>query len=438
MATRRHSKEPATAATAGTLLHRMFDAAVESALPDRCVPRFLPSPPPGRTVVIGAGKAAATMARVVEGAWDGPLAGLVVTPYGHAVPCRRIVVAEARHPVPDENGVDATRRMVALLDGLTADDLVLCLISGGGSALLAAPPAGVTLADEQQLVRELLRCGATIGEMNCFRKHLSTVKGGRLANLAAPARLLTLVISDVPGDDPATVASGPTVADPTTREEALAVLTRYGLATSGAVLEWLRDPASETPKAGTLADAPCHVIATAQGALGAAAEVARVAGYTPLILGDAIEGEAREVARMQADIVRQVRSSGEPVSAPCVLLSGGETTVTVAGSGRGGRNAEFLLALAVALKGAPGVHALAADTDGIDGTEGNAGAVIGPDILARGRAAGRSAVDDLARNDSYGYFEAVGALVTTGATLTNVNDFRAVLIDGSRLGDTRA
>ena len=417
------------------LLRACFDAAVERALPARCVPPFLPPPPTGRTVVIGAGKAAAAMARAVEDAWEGPLSGLVVTRYGHAVPCRRIEVAEAGHPVPDANGVEATRRVVSLLKGLATDDLVLCLISGGGSALLAAPPPGVSLADEQQLVHLLLRSGATIAEMNCVRKHLSMVKGGRLAQLAAPAQLVTLAISDVPGDDPATIASGPTVADETTRHQALAVLDRFGIAAPPAVLAWLRDPASETPEPGRLAAATCHVIATARTSLEAAADVARAAGYTPLILGDAIEGEARTVARIQADIVRQVRRSGEPAAAPCMLLSGGETTVTVAGTGRGGRNAEFLLALAVALDGAPGVHALAADTDGIDGTEDNAGALIGPGILAQGRAAGRSAADDLACNDGYGFFEATGALVTTGATLTNVNDFRAILIDRPRPED---
>lgn len=431
MATRLSLRAPVTAAvsTPETVLRRMFDAAVASAQADHCVPPFLPSAPKGRTIVIGAGKAAAAMARAVEDHWPGELTGMVITRYGHAVPCRSIVVVEAAHPVPDQAGVDATRQMTALLHGLTPDDLVLCLFSGGASALLAAPPPGVSLEDEQRLVRALLRSGATIAEMNCVRKHLSTVKGGRLAQLAAPAQVVTLLISDVAGDDPSTIASGPTVADPTTREDALGVLARYDLALPGAVVDWLRHPHSETPKAGDLAVAPCHLIATPQRALEAAAAVAIDAGYTPLILGSAIEGEAREVAKVHAGIARQVREHGQPVAAPCVLLSGGETTVTVSGTGAGGRNAEFLLALALALDGAPGVHALAADTDGIDGTGDNAGAVIGPAILAEGQAAGLSAAHCLARNDAHRFFAATDALVTTGATLTNVNDFRAILIE---------
>jgi glycerate 2-kinase len=357
----------------------------------------------------------------------------VVTRYGHAVPCRRIEVEEAGHPVPDEAGVLATRRMCGLLRGLTADDLVICLISGGGSALLAAPPPGVSLADEQRLVKGLLRCGATIAEMNCVRKHLSTVKGGRLALAAAPAKVVTLVISDVPGDDPATIASGPTVPDATTRSQALDVLTRYDLAFPGPVRSWLDNPSSETPKPGSF-DADCRLIATPQMALEAAAEVARQHGYRPLILGSAIEGEAREVAKMHAGIALQARRHGQPAPAPCVLLSGGETTVTVTGAGKGGRNAEFLLALAIALDGAVGIHALAADTDGIDGTQDNAGAIIGPDVLQRGRAHGLQGAHSLARNDAYRFFERTGSLLTTGATMTNVNDFRAILIDGPRVG----
>lgn len=414
-------------------LRRMFDAAVASARPALCVPRWLPDPPKGRTVVVGAGKAAAAMAQAVEAHWDGPLSGLVVTRYGHAVPCRHIAVAEAGHPVPDQAGVEATARMRALLDGLSADDLVICLVSGGGSALLAAPPPGVTLAEEQRLASGLLRCGATIAEMNCVRKHVSTVKGGRLAEAAAPARVVTLIISDVPGDDPATIGSGPTIADPTTREQALDVLARYDLAFPGPILRWLKNPASETPKPGAI-HGEHHLIATPQMALEAAADVARALGYAPVILGSAIEGEAREVARVHAGIARQVREHGQPAPAPCVLLSGGETTVTVTGTGRGGRNAEFLLALAVALDGAPGIHALAADTDGIDGTEDNAGAIIGPDILARGRGLGLSAPHSLGRNDAYRFFEATGALVTTGPTMTNVNDFRAILIEEAEAG----
>ncbi|HWW57549.1 MAG TPA: glycerate kinase [Sphingopyxis sp.] len=413
-------------------LRRMFDAAVTSALPSRIVSAALPPQPKGRTVAIGAGKASAAMAAALEAHWGGPLSGLVVTRHGHAVPCEHIAVEEAGHPVPDQAGIDATGRMRALLKGLGPDDLVIALMSGGGSALLSAPPPGISLADEQRLAKALLKSGATISEINCVRKHLSMVKGGRLALEAAPARVVTLVISDVPGDDPSTIASGPTVPDPTTREQALEILARYGLAEPGPVAEWLADPASETPKPGAF-DAECHVLATPAMALDAAATVARDLGYAPLILGDAIEGEAREVAAIHADIARRVCESGAPVSAPCVLLSGGETTVTVRGDGRGGRNAEYLLALAVALDGMTGVHALAADTDGIDGTEDNAGAIIGPDILSRAHGAGLSAADCLARNDAYRFFSTTGALVTTGPTKTNVNDFRAILIDGPRV-----
>lgn len=416
--------------TAEAILRRLFDAAVASAMPARCVPAHLPALPKGRTIVIGAGKAAAAMAQAVEDHWDGPLSGLVVTRHGHAVPCRSIEVAEAGHPISDAAGLGATARMRALLDGLTADDLVLCLISGGGSALLAAPPPGVALADEQRLMASLLRSGATIAEMNCVRKHLSMVRGGRLALAAAPARIVTLIISDVPGDDPSTIASGPTIPDPTTREQARDILARYAPGVAAPILDWLDDPASETPKPGAF-EPECHLIATPKAALEAAAALARDLGYAPLILGDAIEGEARDVAKAHADIVHRVLQTGQPVDAPCVLLSGGETTVTVRGPGRGGRNAEFLLALAVALDGAANVHALAADTDGIDGTEENAGAIIGPDIIAQGEAAGLAAVRCLADNDAYRFFERTGSLVTTGATMTNVNDFRAILIDGA-------
>lgn len=418
------------AARAG--LRRMFDAAVASAMPARCVPPALPAPPKGRTIVIGAGKAAAAMARAVEDHWGGALSGLVVTRHGHAMACRSIEVAEAGHPISDEAGVAATSRMLALVRDLTPDDLVLCLISGGGSALLAAPPPGVTLAEEQALIAALLRSGATIAEMNCVRKHLSTVRGGRLALAAAPARVVTLIISDVPGDDPATIASGPTIPDPTTREQALDILARYDLAAAGPITGWLRNPASETPKPGAF-EAEWRLIATPAMALDAAAAVVRDLGYAPLILGDAIEGEAREVATDHADIALGVRHNGQPVAAPCVLLSGGETTVTVTGAGRGGRNAEFLLALAIALDGAADIHAIAADTDGIDGTEDNAGAMIGPDSLAQARALGLSATQSLADNDAYRFFERTGSLLMTGATMTNVNDFRAILIDGPRI-----
>ena len=419
------------------LLRRMFDAAVRAAAPASCLPPHLPPPPPGRTVVVGAGKAAAAMAQAVELHWppNRPLAGLVVTRYGHAAPehrPERIEVVEASHPVPDEAGQDAARRILRLVQGLGPDDLVLCLISGGGSSLMALPAPGVSLADKQAVNRALLRSGAGIGDMNCVRKHLSAIKGGRLAAAAAPAALVSLVISDVPGDDPSVIASGPTVPDATTLADASAVLARYGIVPPPSVQAWLSDPAAETPKPndGAFAHARTVLIATPQASLEAAATVARAAGVTPVILGDAIEGEAAEVARVMAGIARQCARHGQPAAAPCVLISGGETSVTLRGQGRGGRNAEFLLGLAVALDGHPGIHALAADTDGIDGTEDNAGALLAPDSLARAAALGLRGRDRLADNDGYGFFAALGDLVTTGPTLTNVNDFRAILVRG--------
>jgi hydroxypyruvate reductase len=409
----------------------LFEAAVAAADPAACVPRHLPPPSPGRTLVIGAGKAAAAMARAVEQHWPGELSGLVVTRYGHGVACERIEVVEAAHPVPDEAGRAAAARMLAAVQGLTSDDRVLVLVSGGGSALLALPFAGITLADKQQINRALLKSGAGIDEMNCVRKHLSAIKGGRLAAAAYPARVLTLVISDVPGDDPAVVASGPTVPDPTTCADALAILEKYRIAVPPTVEALLRSGVSETPKPDDLRFAHCEtrIVATAQASLAAAAEAARAAGVEPLVLGDAIEGEAREVAKALAGMAKSCARHGAPARPPCVLLSGGETTVTVKGRGRGGRNAEFLLALAVALDGAPGIHALAGDTDGIDGTEDNAGAILTDDTLARARAAGLDAKAQLADNDGYGFFAALGDLVVTGPTRTNVNDFRAIFIE---------
>lgn len=415
---------------AHALLRRMFDAAIAAALPTQCVPPHLPPRPRGRTVVVGAGKAAAAMAQAVEAHWDGPLSGLVATRYGHAARCDRIEVVEASHPVPDAAGRAAAERILAIVSRLGRDDLVLCLISGGGSALLAAPAPGLTLEDKQAVNRALLTCGASIGEMNCVRKHLSAIKGGRLAAAAAPAEVVTLAISDVPGDDPSVIASGPTVPDPTTFADALAVLEKYGIAGPGAVLEHLRAAREETPKPGDarLARAKTVLVATPQLALEAAAEVACANGVAPVILGDAIEGEAREVARVHAAIALQAARHGQPAPPPCVLLSGGETTVTVRGHGRGGRNTEFMLALAVALDGHPCVDAIAGDTDGIDGTEGNAGCVLAPDSLARAGTLGLGAKRMLADNDGYGFFAALGDLVTTGPTLTNVNDFRAILV----------
>jgi hydroxypyruvate reductase len=416
------------------VLQRLFDAALAAADPARCLPPHLPPQPVGRTIVVGAGKAAAAMAKAVEEAWPGPLSGLVVTRYGHALSaplaCRRIEVVEAAHPVPDEAGQRAAARILDMVGGLTRDDLVLCLISGGGSSLLALGAGDVSLADKQAVAKALLRSGANIGEMNCVRKHLSAIKGGRLAAAAAPARVVSLLISDVPGDDPSVIASGPTVPDPTTYADARAVLAKYGIDPPPAVAARLAGAAEETPKPGDarLAAAETILVARPQESLEAAAAAARAAGITPVILGDSIEGEAREVAQVMAGIARQVARHGQPAAAPAVLLSGGETTVTVRGRGRGGRNAEFLLALAVALDGAPGIHAIACDTDGIDGTEDNAGCLLTPDSLARARAAGIDAKARLADNDGYGFFSALGDLVTTGPTLTNVNDFRAILV----------
>lgn len=415
------------------LLRRMFQAAVDAAAPRLCVPPYLPLPPRGRTVVVGAGKAAAAMAQAVEAHWppDRPLSGLVVTRYHHGVgPLQRIKVVEAGHPVPDEAGLEAATRMLGMLDGLGADDLVLCLMSGGASALLALPASGLTLADKQSVGRSLLRSGASIDEMNCVRKHLSAIKGGRLAQSAAPARLVTLMISDVPGDDPCVIGSGPTVPDKSTLEEARAVLARYGITPPPAVVARLQDPQAETPKPG---DAIFHrsealLIATPQKSLEAAAGVAGGSGFSPLILGDAIEGEASEVARVMAAIAKQCALHQQPVRPPCVLISGGETTVTVRGNGRGGRNAEFLLALTLALHGHPDIYAIACDTDGIDGTEDNAGALLRPDSLERAAAKNIDARMRLADNDGYGFFSALEDLVITGPTRTNVNDFRAILV----------
>ena len=407
----------------------MFDAAVAAAGAG-CMGPHIPPPPAGRTVVVGAGKAAAAMAQVIEAAWPAtaPLTGLVVTRYGHGVgTLPRIEVTEAAHPVPDAAGQAAAGRMLAMVQGLGPDDLVLCLMSGGASALLTWPGAGITLADKQFVNRALLRSGAGIQDMNCVRKHLSGIKGGRLLAAAEPAQVVTLLISDVPGDDPAVIGSGPTVPDPTTLADARAVLARYGIDPPSAVTAWLLDPRAETPKPG--ADpARAVMVATPAMALHAAAAVARAAGVTPLILGDAIEGEAAEVARVMAGIAQSCATHGVPAAPPCVLLSGGETTVTVRGGGRGGRNAEFLLALALALDGHPRITALACDTDGIDGTEDNAGAVLGPDSLARARALGIDPRACLHDNDGYSAFAALDDLVMTGPTRTNVNDFRAILI----------
>jgi hydroxypyruvate reductase len=409
----------------------MFDAAVAAAQPALCLPPHLPPPAKGRTIVIGAGKASAAMAQAVEAHWSGPLSGLVVTRYGYAVPCKHIEIAEASHPVPDAAGLVAAQRMLKLVAGLQPDDLVLCLISGGGSSLLPLPAAGLTLQDKQTLNRDMLKCGATISEMNCVRRHLSAIKGGRLAAACYPARVLTLLISDVPGDDPIDIASGPTVGDPTTCADALAIVQRYGIALPAAALAHLESGSGESVKPDDLrlARAEVRMIATPQRALEAAAAVAREAGYAAHILGDALEGEARDVGKVLGGLALQTAKRSQPFTAPCVLLSGGETTVTVSGHGRGGRNVECLLSLGLTLAGHRRIHALAGDTDGVDGQEEIAGALLTPDSLARAWALGIQPRDALSNNDGHGFFEALGDAVVTGPTLTNVNDFRAILIE---------
>ncbi|HTD04576.1 glycerate kinase [Undibacterium sp.] len=410
----------------------MFTAAIASAQPALRVPEFLPLPPKGRMIVIGAGKASAAMAKAVEDNWPGPLEGIVVTRYGYGVPCKRIDVLEAAHPVPDANGQLAAERILKQVSGLSADDLVLCLVSGGGSALLPLPAAGLTLQDKQQINQALLASGATISEMNCVRRHLSAIKGGRLAAACYPARLVNLIISDVPDDGLHDIASGPTVPDSSTCADALAVLRRYGIEAPQSVLALLEKNASESLKAGD-SRLPCietHLVATPQLALEAAAQKAQAAGINAYILGDAIEGEAREVAKVMAGIARQVNRRGQPFHAPCILLSGGETTVTIRGNGRGGRNVEFLLSLGIALNGEPGIHAIAGDTDGVDGQEEIAGAMLKPDTLARARELAIRPSESLANNDAHGFFQALGDSVITGPTLTNVNDFRAIYVAG--------
>ncbi|MGZ5716205.1 MAG: glycerate kinase type-2 family protein [Caldimonas sp.] len=426
------------------VLRALFDAAVAAALPSAAsIAPFLPPPPKGRTLVLGAGKAGAAMAAAVEAAWPAkaPLSGLVVTRYDYVPPAfaalqregsARVEVVEAAHPVPDEAGRRAAERIAALAHGLTADDLVLCLISGGASSLLALPADGVSLDEKRAINRALLRSGAAIDEMNCVRKHLSAIKGGRLARACAPARVVSLLVSDVPGDSPATIGSGPTVADPTSCADALAVLDRYAIPISAEIRSRLVRGELETPKPGDAAFAghAVHLIATPQRSLEAAAAVARALGIDAHILGDEIEGESREVAKVHAALARQVARRGQPFGRPCVVLSGGETTVTVRPGqpGRGGRASEFLLGCAIALNGEPRVHVLAADTDGIDGSEDNAGAFVGPDTLARAAALGLAPRAFLDRNGAYGFFEALSDLVVTGPTFTNVNDFRAMLV----------
>jgi glycerate 2-kinase len=424
-------------------LEHLYQAAVRRALPLHNTAAFLPPPPAGRTIVLGAGKAGGSMAQAVEALWpaDAPLEGLVVTRYHHVPPRpqglrQRIEVVEAAHPVPDAAGLKAAQRILAMAHGLAADDLVLCLISGGGSALLTLPAEGLSLEDKQRINRELLNSGANIAEMNCVRKHLSRIKGGRLAAACAPAKVVTLTISDVPGDDPSIIASGPTVPDATSCADAVAILQRYGIQVPGAIMSLLEQGALETPKPGdeVFAGHEVHLIATPQQSLEAAAEAAREAGLHAHILSDEMEGESREVGKVHAAIARAVVQKAQPFHRPCVILSGGETTVTFKKQpdgtprGRGGRAGEFCLGLAQALQGQDGVWALAADTDGIDGVEDNAGAYVAPDTLSRALARGMKIDDFLGRNDAYGYFDALGDLVVTGPTHTNVNDFRAMLV----------
>jgi glycerate-2-kinase len=409
-------------------LREMFDAAVAAADPMAVLSGFLPAPPRGRTIVVGAGKASARMAEALEASWQGPLSGLVITRYGHACPCRHIEIVEAAHPVPDAAGAAAAARVLEMVRGLTADDLVIALISGGGSALLTLPAGGITLAEKQAINQGLLASGAAIGQINVVRKHLSAIKGGRLAAAAHPARVVGLLISDVPGDDPGVIASGPTVGETSAPSDARAILEHYRIAMPESVRAHLAGaegcPAPGDPRLATTGN---HIVAAPQISLEAAAEVARAYGYAPLILGDSLEGEAREVGIVHAGIARQVLSHDQPLARPCAILSGGETTVTVRGAGRGGRNVEFLLSLAIALDGLP-VHAIACDTDGIDGAEDIAGAICGPETLARARAAGLNPMAELANNNGHGFFGALGDQVITGPTLTNVNDFRAMLI----------
>lgn len=417
---------------AARIMREMFEAAIASAQPSRCVPPHLPRPEEvkGRLVVIGAGKASAAMARAVEDHYTGALSGLVVTRYGYAVPCEHIEIVEAAHPVPDDAGLRAAERMLELARGLTRDDVVLCLISGGGSSLLPLPLPGLTLADKQAVNRALLASGASISEMNTVRRHLSAIKGGRLAAACHPARVITLVLSDVPGDAPMDIASGPTVGDATTCADALEIVQRYGIELPARVRAVLDSGAGESvkPDDPRLAGSQTRMIAAPQQALEVAAGVARQHGYAPHILSDAIEGEARDVGKVLAALALQVAERGQPFAAPCAILSGGETTVTLRGKGRGGRNVECLLSLAIAVRGHPRIHALMGDTDGVDGMEEIAGAHAGPTTLARAFAQGINPRRSLDNNDGHGFFEALGDSVITGPTLTNVNDFRVILI----------
>lgn len=412
------------------LLKNMFLAAIESAQPQYTIPACLPQNITGKLTVIGAGKASAAMAKAVEDHWQGELSGLVVTRYGYGVECQHIEITEAAHPVPDDAGLLAARRIMSLVEGLSENDTVLCLISGGGSSLMSLPLEGISLEEKQDINRALLRSGATISEMNCVRRHLSAVKGGRLAAACYPARLITLLISDVPGDDPCDIASGPTVADATTCQDALDILRRYHITIPQHIENLLATGIAESIKPGDvkLQKSEVHLISTPLMALQAAAEIAKDQNIPAYILSDSLEGEARDVGKVLAGIARQVAKHGHPFARPCILLSGGETTVTLKGNGRGGRNVEFLLSLAIELNGEAGIWALAGDTDGVDGQEEIAGAVISPETLTKARMKGINARSSLDNNDGHGFFEAIDSSVITGPTLTNVNDFRCILI----------
>jgi glycerate 2-kinase len=413
------------------LMRAMFNAAIKTALPSNCILAHMPIPPKGRTIIVGAGKASAAMAQVFEKNWNAPLEGLVVTRYGHGANCKNIEIIEAAHPVPDDAGTRAAARMLKMLEGLSANDLVVALMSGGGSALLSLPANNISVEDKRAVNKALLKSGAPIGEMNCVRKHLSAIKGGRLAATTFPARVVTLVISDVPGDDLAAVASGPTVADPTTFAQARAIIAKYEIDVPASVTAHLAAAQDETPKPDDpkLANTTAICIASPQRSLEAAAAIARSAGYEPIILGDAIEGEARELGIVMAGIAMQAKRFGQPIKTPCAIISGGETTVTVKGNGAGGRNVEFLLSLAIKLNGEDGIHALAGDTDGVDGARDVAGAYITPTSLNEARNLKIDPWASLRNNDAHSFFKSINTQIITGPTLTNVNDFRIILVD---------
>ncbi len=413
------------------LLSALFDAAVEAASPAQHIADYLPEKPQGRTIVVGAGKASAAMAKAFELHWDGPLEGLIVAPHGPVISCDHIEITQANHPVPDQAGEQASRRILDMVSNISADDLVVCLISGGGSALLSLPGDGITLADKQAVNSALLKCGAAIDEMNCVRKHLSAIKGGRLAAAAHPARTVTLAISDVPGDSLSVIASGPSVPNDSTRSQALDIIKRYKIALPENVMTLLNSDAALTPNANDarLSNISSHLICKPQLSLEAAAKLASENGFNPIILGDAIEGEAREVGKVMAGIAKQVSQYNQPIKKPAVLISGGETTVTLKSKGgRGGRNAEFLLGFAQSVIGLDNVYAIAADTDGIDGSENNAGVVWNPVVASKAQAKSLNLAEFLDNNDAWSFFNAIDALVVTGPTHTNVNDFRAVVI----------